>query len=194
MFDWLKTFVEPTFMPHGHCYLWRRDILWMHVGADFIIAAAYYAIPIVLGIFLAKRKENIPHPEIIGLFCAFIFLCGTTHIFGIAVTWYPLYELQGWLMALTALVSIYTAAMLIPMLPELLAYPDVKKAYQNSQEAMAALQERNDHLQTFYDASIDREARIMVLKEEVNQLLAEQDKPPRYYLQSGNDNLELVNR
>lgn len=183
MFDWLTTFVDPAFMPHGHCYFWRRDILWMHVGADLVIAAAYYAIPVVLGIFLSKRRAAIPYPEVLALFCAFIFLCGSTHVFGIIVTWYPQYELQGWLKALTALVSIYTAIVLIPLLPELLSLPDVQKAYRNSQEAMSALQERNQQLQTFYDASVDREERIMSLKEEVNQLLVEQRQAPRYILE-----------
>jgi hypothetical protein len=31
LFDWLQ---PANFMPHGHCYLWRPDVLWLHVGSD----------------------------------------------------------------------------------------------------------------------------------------------------------------
>jgi hypothetical protein len=31
------------FMPHGMCFLWRRDILTLHVAADALIALSYFA-------------------------------------------------------------------------------------------------------------------------------------------------------
>ena len=45
LFDWLR---PANFMPHGHCYLWRPDVLWLHVGSDTLIALSYYAIPVAL--------------------------------------------------------------------------------------------------------------------------------------------------
>ena len=36
------------FEPHGHCYLWLPEILWLHVISDAFIALAYYSIPIAL--------------------------------------------------------------------------------------------------------------------------------------------------
>ncbi len=41
------------FDPHGHCYLWKAEILWLHVTSDAVIALAYYSIPIAL-IYLAQ--------------------------------------------------------------------------------------------------------------------------------------------
>ena len=36
------------FMPHGMCYLWRVDILLMHVSADVLIGLSYLSIPVVI--------------------------------------------------------------------------------------------------------------------------------------------------
>ncbi len=113
MLQWL---LEQDFMPHGHCYFWRPDILWTHVISDAVVALAYYSIPITLVYFASKRKD-IPFREVLGLFAAFIILCGTTHIMGIVTVWKPLYVIDGMIKAATALVSIVTAAVLIPLVP-----------------------------------------------------------------------------
>lgn len=180
MFDWLNRFSEPGFMPHGHCYLWQPEILWAHLLSDATIAAAYYAIPVTLGIFLYKRRSAIPYPEILGLFVAFIFLCGTTHLFAIATIWYPAYEPQGWLKMLTAIVSLMTALVLIPKLPELIALPGVQQALDKAELSMGELKERNEQLESVYAASMDREGRIIQLKEEVNHLLSELNRDNKY--------------
>lgn len=134
MLDWLASMINPAFMPHGHCYLWRPDILWTHVLSDVSIAIAYYAISLVLGIFLYKRRKSFPYPEVLGLFIAFIFLCGTTHLMSIYVTWHPAYEAHGWLKALTGIVSVATAVTLIPKLPALLTLPSLMEAYEEAKQ------------------------------------------------------------
>ncbi len=113
MFKWL---FENDFMPHGHCYFWRPDILWTHVLSDGIIAIAYFSIPITLVYFLNKRRD-FPFRGILALFAAFIILCGTTHILGIITVWKPIYVIDGMVKAATALVSIATALVLVPMVP-----------------------------------------------------------------------------
>ncbi len=180
MRDWLASFSNNDFMPHGHCYLWRPDILWTHVISDLVITVAYYTIPIVLGIFLYRRKKSIPYRGILCFFVAFIFLCGTTHLFRIYVTWFPAYEIESWLKAATAAVSITTALYLIPKLPELIALPGIQQAYEQSQSSLKILQENNEKMSTMYNVSMDREERIIELKQEVNELLKSLNKPERY--------------
>lgn len=180
MLSFLEKLADPAFMPHGHCYLWRADILWTHVISDSIIAISYLAIPVMLMLFLLKRKGEIPYPSIIGLFCAFIFLCGSTHFVEIIATWYPIYEYEGWIKALTALVSAFTACVLAPLLPELIALPDIKKSYAQANTALEELREKNQQLQSFYEVALEREERILSLKQEVNELLAQQQLPARY--------------
>lgn len=113
--------IQP-FVPHGHCYLWKTDLVGLHVTADALIALAYYSIPIVLFYFVRQRKD-LPFKWIFLLFAAFIISCGTTHILEIWTLWYPTYWLSGGIKAITALISIFTALKLIPLMPQALALP-----------------------------------------------------------------------
>ncbi len=108
------------FMPHGFCFMWRPDVLWLHVLSDGTIAAAYYCIPLVL-VFFIRRRPDLPFPAIFWMFSAFILLCGTTHLMSILVLWHPVYYVEGWIKAATALVSVATMIMVIYDLPKALA-------------------------------------------------------------------------
>ena len=110
------------FMPHGMCYLWRPEILWLHVGSDALTALAYFSIPAALFV-LARRRPDLAYSPVVWLFTAFILLCGTTHLMSIWTVWTPDYRAEGVLKALTALASAATAAVLWPLLPRALALP-----------------------------------------------------------------------
>lgn len=117
MFDWI---LESEFMPHGHCYFWRPDILWTHVISDAVIALSYFSIPVML-IYFLRRRPDLPFPTMIALFAAFIVLCGTGHVLEIWTIWTPVYALQGVEKAATALVSMATAVALVPVIPRALS-------------------------------------------------------------------------
>ncbi|MBX2884859.1 MAG: hypothetical protein KTR32_33195 [Granulosicoccus sp.] len=180
MADWSQLFNNPNFMPHGHCYLWQPSILWTHVLSDATIALAYYAIPVVLALLLWRRRHALPFKGVIALFVAFIFLCGTTHLLRIYVTWVPAYELEGWLKAATAIISLMTAIVFVPILPVLLKIPNYQTALARSDNAVAALKEKNNEMEVVYTATMDREDRILELKSEVNELLAQLGHRGRY--------------
>jgi HAMP domain-containing protein len=180
MQDWLQQFANPNFMPHGHCYMWRPDILWTHVISDLTIGIAYYLIPTILGILLYKRKETVPYKDLFGLFMAFIFFCGTTHFVAIYVTWYPAYEYQGWLKALTAFTSILTVIVLAPKLKELIRLPGVEVNYQNTLKELEEIKQKNIQMGHIYSVTLDREDRIIELKKEVNALMHELKREPAY--------------
>ena len=109
-------------MPHGMCYLWRPEILWLHVGSDALTALAYFSIPGALFV-LARRRPDLAYRPVVWLFTAFILLCGTTHLMSIWTVWTPDYRAEGVLKALTALASAATAVVLWPLLPRALALP-----------------------------------------------------------------------
>jgi signal transduction histidine kinase/response regulator of citrate/malate metabolism len=117
MLQWL--FMNKFFMPHGHCYLWRPDVLWTHVISDTVTAVAYYSIPLALAYFASKRRD-VPFRLILNFFAAFILLCGTTHIVSIITVWSPIYVFEGVVKALTAAMSLVTAFLLIPLIPKAL--------------------------------------------------------------------------
>jgi two-component system, NtrC family, sensor kinase len=119
---WQNLFTESLFIPHGHCYLWKPELVWLHILCDALIAISYYSIPITLVYFVRKRSD-LPYPWIIWLFGAFIIACGTTHIMEIWTLWHPTYWLSGFLKAITALISLYTSLTLVPLIPLALALP-----------------------------------------------------------------------
>ena len=65
------------FMPHGMCFLWRPDLLWLHATSDTLIALAYYSIPVAL-IYFVRRRKDLVFPALFILFGVFIFACGST--------------------------------------------------------------------------------------------------------------------
>lgn len=110
------------FSPHGICLLWEPGLIWLHVASDALIAAAYFSIPAALSIFVSKRPD-VDFGWIFWAFAVFIMACGLTHILSIVTLWVPIYGIEGIVKALTAVASIVTAAILWPLLPQLLAIP-----------------------------------------------------------------------
>ena len=76
------------FMPHGMCFLWRPDLLWLHATSDTLIALAYYSIPVAL-IYFVRRRKDLVFPALFILFGVFIFACGTTHLLAVWTIWHP---------------------------------------------------------------------------------------------------------
>ena len=118
------------FMPHGHCYLWRPGVVWLHVVSDAIIALAYTAIPFAL-LYFVRRRRDLPYHWMFLCFGLFIVACGATHYLEIVTLWEPLYWLSGAVKAVTALASLPTAVLLVRLVPRALALPspdDMRRA------------------------------------------------------------------
>lgn len=110
------------FIPHGHCYLWKPGLVWLHILSDSLIAFAYYSIPVMLAYFVHKRRD-LPFNWMFLMFGTFIVACGTTHLMEIWTLWHPTYWLSGFLKAITAFVSVGTAVELVSLIPQALALP-----------------------------------------------------------------------
>jgi PAS domain S-box-containing protein len=117
---WL--FSRSHFMPHGYCYLWNPGLVWLHVVSDTLIALAYLSIPITL-IYFVRKKRGLPFHWMFVCFGVFIIACGATHVMEVWNLWHANYWLAGYLKALTALASMVTAALLVPLIPKALALP-----------------------------------------------------------------------
>jgi diguanylate cyclase (GGDEF)-like protein/PAS domain S-box-containing protein len=123
MLESLKNFFAlECFIPYGHCYLWKPQLVGLHVASDLLIALAYYSISMMLIYFIHKRRE-LPFSGIVLMFGAFILACGTTHIMAVWTLWHPDYWLFGGIKLITALVSLYTAIELLTLIPTVLALP-----------------------------------------------------------------------
>lgn len=129
------------FMPHGHCYLWKTGLVGLHVVSDSLIGLAYYSIPVILICFV-KKREDLPFPRVFCLFGAFIIACGTTHFMEVWTLWNPDYWLSGIIKVITAIVSLYTALELIPIIPQALALPSPAKLEAINRELEKEILER----------------------------------------------------
>lgn len=138
---WTNFFTSGSFIPHGHCYLWQTNLVWLHILSDGFIALAYYSIPATLYYFVRKRQD-LPFDWIFLLFSAFIVACGTTHLIEIWTLWYPTYWVSGFVKAITALISVITALQLMPLVPQALALPSPAQLEQANQELKTQIAER----------------------------------------------------
>lgn len=139
-------FMSFAFIPHGHCYLWQPELVWLHVLSDGLIALAYFSIPIALVYFVQKRRD-LPYPGLFLLFGAFIVACGCTHLLSIWTLWHPNYWSAGAIKALTAMVSIMTAAELVPVIPQAITLPGRKELEIAKAELEQRVRERTQALQ-----------------------------------------------
>lgn len=115
-----------SYMAHGYCLLWKPWLVALHAGSDFLIFAAYFAIPVAIWIFISKRP-NVELRGLARLFAAFILWCGLTHIINLVTLWWPIYEFQGLVKAITAAISVTTAVVIFPLIPKALAIPNPKE-------------------------------------------------------------------
>jgi PAS domain S-box-containing protein len=130
-----------NFMPHGYCYMWDPRIVWLHVITDALIGLSYYAIPVVLLYFIRKRRD-LPFNWIFWMFAGFILACGSTHFMEIWNIWHGDYVLAGVIKAMTAVLSVLTAAMLIPLTPKVIALPGLKTLNRELEAALKDLSEQ----------------------------------------------------
>ncbi|UBF25022.1 HAMP domain-containing histidine kinase [Kovacikia minuta CCNUW1] len=144
MVESLRSFLDPYgFIPHGHCYLWKPELVWLHLVSDGAIALAYFSIPLTLLYFISRRKD-IPFNWIFCMFGAFILACGTGHLMDIWTLWHPNYWTAGLIKACTAVISVITAMELIPLVPQALALPkpaELEAANRELEAAMRQLQQ-----------------------------------------------------
>jgi len=154
MFDFLSPiFTGGSFVPHGHCYLWQTGLVGLHVIADALIALAYYSISIALFYFV-RQRQDLPFKWIFLLFAVFIISCGTTHLLEIWTLWHPTYWLSGGVKVITALISVFTAIELVPVIPQVLALPSPAELQRLNEKLQVSQASVSGILETASDAII----------------------------------------
>ena len=134
-------FSSDRFMPHGMCFNWEPQMLWLHVTSDAFIALAYYSIPFSLIWFIARRRD-IEFRYMFLLFGIFILACGTTHVMGIWTIWNPDYAVDGAIKAATAVASVGTAILVWTIMPEALTLPSPAQLRQANSALQQQVRER----------------------------------------------------
>jgi signal transduction histidine kinase len=155
--DWLfNLFGNTGLTPHGYCLLWEPSLVWTHITADALIAAAYFSIPIAIIRFVTRRKD-IAFSWIFWLFALFIVACGTTHIVAIWTMYYPHYAFEALIKVITAIASVGTAMVLWPLIPRALAIPSPLQLRQANDELASRVRERDAALEQLRREVAERE-------------------------------------
>lgn len=170
MSNWVDTAAGMAFMPHGHCYLWQPILLWTHVGADTVIALAYFSIPAALVYFTHKRRDT-GFNWIFLMFAGFILFCGLTHVTEAVTTWEPIYYTQGVIKVATATISAFTAVAVWYLMPRALAVPSTDALHQANQRLEQENRERQRAEQEVREANLHLEERVRERTEELSQFV-----------------------
>ncbi len=142
--------------PHGYCLLWQPELIWTHVIADALIAAAYFSIPIAIVRFVTGRKD-IEFSWIFWLFALFIVACGTTHLMAIWTLWNADYGWEALIKVVTAIASVGTAIVLWPLIPKALAIPSPLQLREANTALSERIRERDTALDQLKREIADRE-------------------------------------
>ncbi len=153
MAEFFRRLFSSDFMPHGHCYFWRPDLVWLHATSDALIAAAYYSIP--LAIFYYTRRRTPRFRMLLLMFAGFILACGTTHALSIYDLWHSAYRLEGAVKAITALLSVATAIVTVRLIPVALRLPtqqDLQNANESLRNEIEARKQAEQKLQSLLES------------------------------------------
>lgn len=118
-------FSQYGFMPHGHCYLWKPLLVWMHVISDLLIGVAYVSISVIL--YQLIRRINLPFNRVVLCFGVFIGACGMTHFMEIWNLWHADYWWSAWVKVLTAVASVGTGVYLFRLRHDIVALAESAK-------------------------------------------------------------------
>jgi hypothetical protein len=125
-----------------------QGLLSVIIWSDFVIAAAYFSIPVSMLVVFRNRSADIPYPSLWVAFVLFIFACGLTHlVHGVAsVIRVPLLEWRAAIHLACALTSVLTAVALMIVLPKINLLPSPELQRRQLQEAVNLATRRKDAL------------------------------------------------
>lgn len=172
MLEFFRKLFSADFMPHGMCYFWNPSVLWLNVTADSVIAAAYYCIPFLL-FYFARKRRDIEFKAIFVAFGVFILACGSTHVLGALTVWVPVYRLDGVVKAVTAIASVATTVMLVPLLPALIRLPSPSQLQLVNRQLEAEVGERRAAEERVRQVNDDLERRVAARTAELAQTVDE---------------------
>ncbi len=170
----VRNLFASSYMPHGHCYLWTRSLVSLHLVSDLLIGGAYVAISASLIYVVHRVRREIPFHWIILAFGVFIVACGATHFMEVWTIWNATYWLSGAVKMITATASVITALAMPIVVPNFLklvgdarrsrehqrdlevAHAELDEAYRKIQGADAVLRREHRYLAALLDGLDER--------------------------------------
>ena len=164
----LEIIFNGSFMPHGHCLLWRWDLLFLHVAGDALTATSYALIPIAL-IHIVRKRDDLKFDRLFLLFAGFISFCGITHLLGLVNIWHGYYFVEGLAKLTTGIISAVTALALWKLTPSIIALPSSALLAQRNRELLNA-QEELKEINLTLEAKIEERTRELHIQANTDPL------------------------
>ena len=154
---------------HSHTEVFRPQLLTLQLASDLLIGLAYVAISSTLVYLVYRARAEIPFHWIFLMFGAFIVACGITHFMHVLTLFTPVFWLDGYVKLLTAMVSVGTAIILPPLVPQALrivaAAREADERKRHLERSNALLGERNREAETFvYTVSHDLRQPLLAIQ------------------------------
>jgi PAS domain S-box-containing protein len=118
-------------MLQGGFQEWQPQLMGLHAVSDLLIALTYYSIPVILTYFARKQRDVRLNKGFL-LLGAWFFCGGTTHLMQVLMLVHPSYGLSSLLAAVTAVISLWAVAELIPSLSQVLGLGGATKLAANT--------------------------------------------------------------
>lgn len=134
----LDFFDAKNFMPHGVCLGWDSPLLWLTAISDVVMTFSYATYPIGIAYFVWKRKDLQYRWLYLGFFIAFILTCASTHFLSVVTIWIPLYWLEAYVNAISAIIATATVFAIWWVIPRALALPSPAELQKARDAAEAA--------------------------------------------------------
>jgi PAS domain-containing protein len=157
MFSFLRALLGADFLPHLYVRRGVPEDPWILVFDDLAVAAAHFAMVVVVAQLIVKRKDSL-FRKVAMLFAFFLGFRGATQLLAIWTVWHPGYQLGDHVRAVTVLLSVMTAAVLVWVLPILHRLPsasDLEKEIEERRRAEEAAREKEERFRTFVDSVQD---------------------------------------
>lgn len=125
-------------IPHGFCLKWDSPLLWLMAGSDALMTLAYATYPIGIAYFVWKRKDLQYRWLYLSFFNAFILTCASTHFLSVVTIWLPLYWLEAYVNAISAVIATATVFAIWWVIPRALSLPSPAELQKARDAAEAA--------------------------------------------------------
>jgi signal transduction histidine kinase/CheY-like chemotaxis protein len=126
-----------TLTPLGACLEWTPALIWLNAGSDALVAVAFFAIALVLGYYVWRRRREVMFPAVFWALAIFAAGTGVTRIEAIVTLWVPAYGIEVLTKTALALISLAVTAIMLLAWPRLMVLPTRIQL----QQAYAALEE-----------------------------------------------------
>ena len=171
MWEWVERVLGGGFMAHGNDYLWSPLLVTLEVSSNFLIGLAYACIAATLAV-LVRRIRDLPFAWVYVSFGAFILSCGLTHWFDVVTTWIPMYWADAGVRVITAIASVFTAILILPLLPKAVALAgSARLAQERGRKLEQALIDLKAAHKLLAERERDAQRRAEVSKEQCRSLV-----------------------